>query len=106
MSSLVLARAVYVWISRSSRFRLCWRDWNLFWSCQASGAESSSVRAANRAFFLSKSKKTSKRFELGEVLLGPGFEVAGMLDGVLLGAHVRLLKSARIRVNAPAVKHR
>ena len=106
MSSLVLARAVKTWISRSSRLRLCWRAWYFFWSCQASGAESSPVRAANWAFFLSTSKKTSELFELGEALLGPCLEVADMLDGGLLRAHVLLLKSARIRVNPPAVKHR
>ena len=105
MSSFVLARASNAWISRSSRLRLCWRAWYFFWSCQAPGAESSSVRAANWDFFLSKSKKTSELFELGEALLGAGFEVADVLAGDLLGAHVRLLKSARIRIKAPAVKH-
>jgi hypothetical protein len=34
-----------------------------------------------------------------------GIEVAEVVDGVLLRAHVLLLKSARIRVNTPAVKH-
>ena len=50
------------------------------------------------------SKKTSKLFELGEALFGASFEIGEMLD-VRLGAHVLLLKRARIRVNAPAVKH-
>jgi hypothetical protein len=75
------------WRSRSSRFFFCWRDWEVFWSCQTSGEARRTFRESHSAFLRSKSKKAPQLFELAEVAVEACFEVGGEFDVAHDGAN-------------------